>query len=408
MLPMASIIAAQHAFGCRNSQNNDDILCAIQNYKSPAFNKLLLREVHRSLSFSLDFTGEQPNEKLFRNPTVQKCLSLQNILDYAGDDAKKSLTAKMAWILLLIRIASFAFGSSVNLFHKEQDAEIKAEELQPLIGIARWTMDLFAYVIDGLFELRRLVKGREKDLPFVCQKAVELNSPVLFLVLASGSRVLLRYCSRGLKALQMKIDQRLKQKNIQEAETYTTLKTILLIFDNCPAKVPHFERIITDLESNVRVVYQGIKEEDRAIAERAVFVDNSIPPVFLQPVEFLFRNSMKKLWEEAELDKLHFYDMSWLGLNDDYGTKEFRRRVPIDIIRKTPIRNTHGKSIRCVRCCSQIEDGDKNRVWVGNLGRMCVCGSLWMIHEEKPKVDGNTVVPLGNDGSVGVSRHGHV
>jgi mediator of RNA polymerase II transcription subunit 16, fungi type len=409
MLPMVAAVAQQHAFGCKNGHNNDDLLCAIQNYKSPVFNKLLLRETHRSLSFSLDFTGEQPNEKLFRNPTVQKCLSLQNILDYAGDEAKKSLPAKMAWILLLIRIASFAFGSTVNLFHREGDSDVKAEELQPLIGIAKWTTDLFAYIVDGLFELKRLVKGREKDLPFVRQKAVELNSPALFLVLASGSRVLLRYCSRGLKSLQQKIDQRLKQKNIHDGDTYTTLKTILLIFDNCPAKVPQFERIITDLESNVRVVYQGIKEEDRGIAERAVFVDNTIPPVFLSPVEFLFRNSLKKLWEETDLDRLHFYDLSWLGLHDDYLTIQYVKKNPIDIIRKTPIRNLNGKMIRCVRCCSQIEDADKHKAWIGNLGRMCVCGSLWMVQEvEKLKVNGDVAVPMINVGPVNASGHVHV
>lgn len=95
------------------------------------------------------------------------------MIDYKGDRAKKSLSAKTAWILLLIRMSSFAYGSTVNMVHRQgSDSEVKAESMEPLIGVSKWTLDLYAFLIDGLMELRKAVHQKERDIGFIRQKGM--------------------------------------------------------------------------------------------------------------------------------------------------------------------------------------------------------------------------------------------
>jgi mediator of RNA polymerase II transcription subunit 16 len=62
----------------------------------------------------MDFATESPNERLFKNPLLQRCLSLQNALDFRGEKVNKRLSGKLAWATLHLRVASVAFALTFN------------------------------------------------------------------------------------------------------------------------------------------------------------------------------------------------------------------------------------------------------------------------------------------------------
>lgn len=92
--------------------------------RNPAFNKALIVEVHRALNLKMDFTSETPNERLFRNPILQRSLSLQTSIYYEGEEAPMNLPAKLAWIFLHLRIASLGFGTTITALQRGEELKI--------------------------------------------------------------------------------------------------------------------------------------------------------------------------------------------------------------------------------------------------------------------------------------------
>lgn len=169
-------LAHQHAYSCNNHLNNDDLLLVAQQYRNPVFNNMFLSEAHRALNLKMDFATESPSERLFRNPLLQRCLSLQNSLDFQGERVNKRLSGKLAWATLHLRVASVAFALTFNNPQRQQgaggsnDFDLRPEALQTLLGLVRWLMDIMSLTISDLFELAKATKGRTSDLAFVREK----------------------------------------------------------------------------------------------------------------------------------------------------------------------------------------------------------------------------------------------
>lgn len=88
----------------------------------------------------MDFTSEMSNERLFRNPVLQRSLSLQTSIYNEGEDAPMSLEAKLAWIFLHLRIASLGFGTTINTFQRGEELKIgmsvsKVEEILDITDV---------------------------------------------------------------------------------------------------------------------------------------------------------------------------------------------------------------------------------------------------------------------------------
>jgi len=70
----------------------------------------------------------------------------------------------------------------------------------------------------------------------------------------------------------------------------------------------------------------------------------------------------------------------WLGYHDDKKTMQYKKTHIIDAIRKIPLKQGT-KLRRCIRCCEVIEDLAPSRnmgMWLQNVNRTCLCGSMWM------------------------------
>ncbi|RPA95294.1 hypothetical protein L873DRAFT_1745488 [Choiromyces venosus 120613-1] len=414
-------LAHQHAYSCNNHLNNDDLLLVAQKYRNPTFNNTFLSEAHRALNLKMDFATESPNERLFRNPLLQRCLSLQNALDFRGERVNKRLSGKLAWATLHLRVASVAFALTFNNPQRQgqgganagagaaasggsasNDFDLRPEALQTLLGLVRWLMDIMSLTISDLFELSKATTtsssssssssssksqpNRTSDLTFVRERVISGNSPALFLALSSAPRALLRYNCRSLRGLESTASKHLSPTSATDEETKTTFRSLKVPIESCAVKISQFERIMTDIDGTIRAAYHNVPEAERAHAEKLLFVNNEIPPIFRGAVERLLGTSLPNLRNDLDVAKLFWHDVTWLGFHDDVASREYRRRNRIDAIRKVvlPKDDDGGEKVRlrrCTRCCAVVEDIVPNKspsYWLGSMQRMCFCGTLWM------------------------------
>ncbi|KAL7273205.1 Mediator of RNA polymerase II transcription subunit 16 [Rhizina undulata] len=387
-------LAHQHAYSCNNHSNNDDLLLVAQKYRSPIFNVTFLSEAHTALGLKMDFASESPGERLIRNPLLQRCLSLQNALDFQGEGVNKRLSGKLAWATLHLRVASLAFALTFNNPPRQAmpggtaqggltEFDLRPEALQTLLGLVRWLMDMMSLIISDLFELAKATKGRTNDLKFVRQKVLEGNSPALFLTLASAPRALLRYNCRSLRGLENSAIKQLQQQGgLVDEEQKITLKSLKVPIESSAVKISQFERIMTDIDGTIRAAYNNILEADRAAAEKTLFVNNEIPPIFAAAVERLLTTTIPSLRNDIDVATLHWHDVTWLCFHDDISSQEYRRKNRIDAIRKVVLpQGDKVKLRRCTRCCAIVEDivpMKSPSYWLSTMQRMCFCGTLWM------------------------------
>src|SRR5436305_12620702 len=62
----------------------------------------------------MDFLSEQNNEKLLRNSSLQRCLSIQNALDFSGELHPRRMSARIAWATLHLKMSSVGFAYFMN------------------------------------------------------------------------------------------------------------------------------------------------------------------------------------------------------------------------------------------------------------------------------------------------------
>ncbi|KAG0639827.1 mediator complex, subunit Med16 [Tuber brumale] len=403
-------LAHQHAYSCNNLINNDDLLLVAQKYRSPTFSNTFLSEAHRALNLKMDFATESPSERLFRNPLLQRCLSLQNSLDFRGERVNKRLSGKLAWATLHLRVASVAFALTFNNPQRQgqggsagaasgsssgstsSDIDLRPEALQTLLGLVRWLMDIMSLTISDLFELAKATKNHTSDLAYIRKKVISGNSPALFLALSSAPRALLRYNCRSLRGLETTAGKHLSStlSTATDEETKATFRSLKVPIESCAVKISQFERIMTDIDGTIRAAYHNVPEAERAQAEKLLFVDNEIPPIFCLAVERLLNTTLPNLRNDLDIAKLFWHDVTWLGFHDDVASCEYRRKNRIDAIRKVVLPKDDGsggagggkvKLRRCTRCCAVVEDIIPNKSpsnWFGSMQRMCFCGTLWM------------------------------
>jgi hypothetical protein len=68
-----------------------------------------LSEMYRVLGTNVDYARDSNPDLLFRNPMIQRLLSMQVSLSYAGEGKYRSLPAKTAWTILNMRFIALCF-----------------------------------------------------------------------------------------------------------------------------------------------------------------------------------------------------------------------------------------------------------------------------------------------------------
>ena len=79
----------------------------------------VLSEIYRVLGIIVDFSVDPQLDQLFKNSTIQRCLSMQASLGYHGESKPRSLPSKVAWTILKLRITALILTGA---FSKTADA----------------------------------------------------------------------------------------------------------------------------------------------------------------------------------------------------------------------------------------------------------------------------------------------
>ncbi|TGZ79690.1 hypothetical protein EX30DRAFT_372724 [Ascodesmis nigricans] len=367
--------------------------------EDPAFHAMFLSEIHRVVNLKLDFSVDPPSEKLIRNALLQRCLSMQYSLDFHGNAQAKTLSAKLAWTTLHLRLASLASGlTSVPPPGARQrqgpggpqlDDNFRADAMQSLLGLVRWFSDIMTFLVSDLLELSAMTEPHPNSLPTIKAKAHAINSPALFLVLCSAPRAFLRYICKTLKILQSN-SERLVQSNKADEDAIMTIKSFSAPLQAGPIQIHQFERVMASIDSSVKSAYGDAPDTVRTAMERSLFVHNDIPEMFNDTVNTLLGQTLPELRKEIKnISALFWADLSWLGLHDDPSTLNYGTKHVIDALRKTEIPRTGVRVRRCTRCCAVSEEMPVKPVtpippWLPSMQRMCLCGTLWM--QESPGV----------------------
>ncbi|KAL8760778.1 MAG: hypothetical protein Q9184_003063 [Pyrenodesmia sp. 2 TL-2023] len=365
--------------------------------KASTFLKPFLSDIHRVISVNVDFSGDTKTELYLRNGFHQRMLSMQLSLGYGGEQQHRSLSSKVAFAILQLRWATltFAMGLKTNPpgVALPADAELKrTETVRSFFGIISWTLSLMNYVIDELFSLAAAIEDNSAsedetaNYDAVTDKICELNTPALALLFVSQSRLLFKYNFRFFRNLGVEITQQRPHN--------PTWRELGSIFSKSPVPLQQFERVLAEVDANVRGVYESeqIPEADRKEIEKGMLITGFVSPRLWPAVEALLTKTLKSLREEVDVAELYFHDASWLGLSDDKASDRWRTEHRLDVIRKVEL-SKRARLRQCTRCCSVMEDTPPPNWTAGllvNMWRTCVCGNWWMsMKDEGQKVNGN-------------------
>lgn len=114
----------QSSVASLNNLNNEDIVAALQAFSNQyllgqaqtghpptlfnpdTFKSHFLSELYRTIGVHVDYSIDPQLQQLLQSPhglTLQRCLSVQAALSYAGGSHRPSLSAILAWTILNVR-----------------------------------------------------------------------------------------------------------------------------------------------------------------------------------------------------------------------------------------------------------------------------------------------------------------
>ncbi|KAI9759075.1 MAG: mediator complex subunit [Chaenotheca gracillima] len=401
----ASIIcgcALQFVYSCTHHNNNDDLSALVRQLEIPNLEGEFLNEIFRAMSMSVDYSLDSQYEKLFRNPMIQRCLSMQNSLSFKGERKHRNLNAKLAWFTLHLRLVALTFafsfnnGRTPNEKNNSETEFAKPEVLRTLLGVVRYFIDFTNLLVDELFELANFLRNQKLTLTLLQDHLTNTNALALPLLLSSVPRALIRYNSRGVRVLRHTLVTMFEPSNaaraamLNDPSVVSSVSMLVNIVEKSPVKTTEFERFLNEVDDAIKDAYRTseITDAGRRQAEKTLLISATIPPQLLPAVGKTLGPLLGGLRSAINPAELYFSDYSWLGMSDDRRTDEWARTNTVDAIRKislskaTPLR-------QCTRCCAKMEDVKPQKgtsFWMTSLQKMCLCGSLWMLLDQSEKV----------------------
>ena len=189
----------QSSVASLNNLNNEDIVAALQAFSNQylqgqvqagdtptlfnpdTFKSHFLSELYRTIGVRVDYSIDPQLQQLLQSNqglTLQRCLSVQAALGYAGGSHRPSLSAILAWTILNVRSIVMV---SVGTMSRKQGVENEMskpgmreildrsiettnstlETVHVLIGLVSWSLTLISYIVDELFELGNYLEDHD-------------------------------------------------------------------------------------------------------------------------------------------------------------------------------------------------------------------------------------------------------
>ncbi|KAG5914069.1 hypothetical protein E4U53_004717 [Claviceps sorghi] len=380
----------------------------------------------RMLKIQVDYSDETHHDALMRNLSLQFCLSIMNSLGFKGESQKRSFQSKFAMIDLNLRnivILITLSGNAPSTFREKLRPLDEHEVVDALVGCAKWSIDLLAWLVDSLFELmndgefrQRCSQQRFSELNAFLHKR---NDVALHLLLSSSSRsflsaickrvMLLEEMSSSTAAYCVKLATEEtpsgggRALNSQLQHAYYKMQQVT---STSIIKVAELENLLNVLSHDIKQAYglylpQWIKKQPnapqgkqldvaiktmRAQSEMSMLLSGPPPPAFLPVINKFFSVSLPNYRKLIDPAKLFFADFDLLGVQDDRASLAARetKAAYVDLFKRVPLRPSRRSSRwrRCTRCTSVMEDVFGSRpgyAFVLAQQRKCSCGGHWAL-----------------------------
>ena len=380
-----SVIAAlalQHGTAMMSYRSSDDLLAILPGSGQVDMKLAFVQQCRRATRMNYDLITEDGAKNiasLHKLQPLYKCLSIQNSLGINKKDVR-NLRAKLAWITLNLRFSCLVLANTLK-----PNENLRPEMAISLIGQLRWALDFFVYIMQELFDLSYKIKGREGDMEALQQTLQMENSPAIFVLLSSFTRVMLHMLSRPVR--HGVIHAQNGSKTAVSNDHRLTFMKMLQLYRGAPLNIGPFQTFLVEIDNLVKEAYSKAKlsEASKTKIENDIFQRVELPTELMPAVQTILTEKLQKLMHASEPGLVHNYDISWLGLTEDRKSRHLQERMVIDVVRKMPL-NKDTKLRRCTRCLSVMEDiqpqgsGWQNYPpWVVNSQKNCVCFSHWAV-----------------------------
>lgn len=325
MVVSAIALAVRHAASCFANTCGDDLVIVMKreldriHSVSPEaadhFLQLLLRESYRAVVFSLDVGKDFQVDKIIVNPSLQRLLSMQVTLG-TSKGWKRNAMGCMAWSILNLRILAFAFTFTLRAVNQsrqhntsgQSEIEFKAGYFLSMAGLSRWCIDLMAYISQELY-----MASIESD-PYSYFK--NKNSVAGAILLGKIPRMLLIYSLRGIRGMDLIASKLAEQEpNAFSGSAHVAhrkLKEISLHFS--PVSLEFFEKLTSDVDNSLNTTYPTLS--DRLQVEHNLVFNARIPADLSTALTRTVEMFNIHLKPKLNVSWLYFYDVTWLGLNE--------------------------------------------------------------------------------------------
>ena len=210
-----------------------------------------------------------------------------------------------------------------------------------------------------------------------------MNSPAIFLLLTSASRVLIRSIIRQIQhAIQLSLAAMKSTGNTEINKAYPTFLTVINI---SPIPIQHLVSLAAELDPLARKAYTNAKRSDaqRAAIEKTMLTTCELPEILVPVVRHLLTAQLEKLQDEIDPARVIFADLRWLNLTEDRRTLNFNNYRRFDVIQKTYVKPDVPLR-QCTRCGAHTVDVDAVAskslgTWLHNAQKSCVCGNQWLL-----------------------------
>ncbi|KAK4154621.1 hypothetical protein C8A00DRAFT_14256 [Chaetomidium leptoderma] len=265
-----------------NSAPCDDVLAMARPFaQRPDFAYAWVREMVNMLKIVVDYSEEAHHDQLVRNTLLQLCLSVLNHLSFRGDFKPRSYGGKFAMLALNVRnifvVITVASNSPMGLEKKLVPLD-DPEVVDAVTGCTKWGIFLLAWLTDSLFQLLddpeiMAMLADPKRFPELAKCLQSKNDVSLQLLLCSSTRGFLSAACRRLmhvetvssRAAQYYETHVQRQQDPAAAATagarpnpalYPAYQRMVRAVSSTLVKVSEFDRLLSDLSSDIQAAYQ--------------------------------------------------------------------------------------------------------------------------------------------------------
>ncbi|PRT56578.1 Mediator of RNA polymerase II transcription subunit 16 [Wickerhamiella sorbophila] len=399
---LANAVATRYAFSVFNHTQCDDMLGlgwrllysvmpSIQFNQSMFFN-MLASEAQRMLNAGLEPPDDRHVERVIVMPSpLHRWFAFVMVLGtrkgwHRNSGSQLALTAvniqqvafALTWSLKVLSVPSKAQNT------QQQLAELSSHcyHIMNIMGLVRWTTDLTARIYQELY--LTLVQNPQNKEELV-KKFIEKPNIFMALMLSKIVRYLLIYVLRGVRGLAQ-VTQNLLTIESQVGHgdlVKTTHLKFQQILNSAPVPLAHFEKLLTEIDKQLKTVYNSGKLQDRVkqALELEILKHARTPKVLLPIISHIIKSTNL---DGVDIPHLYFYDTSWLHLDDVKGL--FNEQI--DGIRKRVLSGNDTRR-QCTRC-GIISANDPPKVasksqFTVLFQRNCLCGGSWQNEDTTDK-----------------------